>query len=393
MKKYLLIITIASLLLGGCAPSKSLVGIGDECIPPLFDVAFPVMMQTPGAVTPRQIPPQGNWQSQDALPFPQDELSYLGSRPKQHELWFMIPKSHKVYRYFIDKKQWKSYEKIGTELTVPDRLFVASDGTVWGAGIQVTDNIDYKQPRPLFSRFNDATDQFEFVPDNSEFLQIPQIRLVSNIVEDQSGLLWFFIEGESKQILYSFDVKTQQAQQHYSMGTGGHNALGIGPDGSVWFMDVFTNQLIQYEPLSQETRIYQGTPGPADTLDPGELAFDLAGANYIYFDRSGRLWLANFGWLDFSNNNSPVWNRVIESPVFISEGRHPAIEYGYSYQSSMYQSSNGWYWFKGAGIVRLDLEQGSWCLMTTDSSDVVEDNDHNLWIAVFGHLYKYPLKR
>ena len=63
------------------------------------------------------------------------------------------------------------------------------------------------------------------------------------------------------------------------------------------------------------------------------------------------------------------------------------------YPNSMYQSSNGWYWFKGAGIVRLDLEQGSWCLITTGRSDVVEDNDKNLWIAVFGHLYKYPLNR
>jgi hypothetical protein len=393
MKNYLLFTVIASFLLSGCVPPKSISSIQGECIPPLFDIAFPVVMQTPGVVTPREMPPQGNWLIQDTLPFPQDELSYVGSRSKQRELWFMTPKSHKVYRYFIGNKQWTSYEKIDTELTVPDKLFVASDGTVWGVGIQVTDNIDYKQLRPLLSRFNDLTNQFEFAPDNSGLLQIPQTRVLSNIVEDQSGVLWLFVDDDGKEILFSFDVKTHQSREHYSRVEGGNSNLAVGQDGSIWFMDVFMNQLIQYKPSSDETHIYQGTPGSTDTLDSGELPFDLAKANYIYFDRSGRLWVANYGWLDFSNDNYPIWNRVIESPVFISEGRHPTSKYEYSYQNSMYQSSNGWYWFKGAGIVRLDLEQGSWCLITTGSSDIVEDNDQNLWIAVFGHLYKYPLKR
>jgi hypothetical protein len=116
-------------------------------------------------------------------------------------------------------------------------------------------------------------------------------------------------------------------------------------------------------------------------------------ANYIFMDHSGRLWFANYAWLDFSNGSSPVWHRIIESPVFVTDNKLPDSQYRMAYQYSTYQSSNGWYWFTGGnGIVRLNLEQGTWCLITTGISEVVEDNNHNLWIAVFDHLYKYRLK-
>jgi hypothetical protein len=169
----------------------------------------------------------------------------------------------------------------------------------------------------------------------------------------------------------------------------GSTEVVIGRDGSVWFLDHTDDQLIQYIPSSQEAHTYK-FPSVADT---GKLPNNFDRASHIYMDRSERLWVANYGWLEFSNSNSPIWYRVVESPVLITDRGLPASQYTMSYQVSTYQSSNGWYWFTGgAGIVRLDLERGSWCLITTEDSEVIEDNDHNLWIAVFGHLYKYPLE-
>ncbi|MBI5822919.1 MAG: hypothetical protein HZB18_02755 [Chloroflexi bacterium] len=392
MKAKLLIIIILSLLVGGCIPSTPTTSNinNEECIPPLYNIAFPIVTHVPGSDIPRQLAPQGNWQIQDELPFPQNELGHFVFRPKQNEFWFTVPGSNKISRYFINNKQWKTYQAVGWTLSVPDSLFVANDGTVWGAGIRFTTNNSSGENYPFLSRFNDATDRFEYVEDTSGFLQIPQVRLVSNIAEDPYGLLWFFVEGED-QTLVSFDSKTGRSQQHYYRNRGGNGKLAIRTDGSVWFGDVFKNHIIQYIPLSQETRIYKGYPEPAEF---GGLEFDLSEVNYLFFDHSGRLWLANNGWLDLSNADLPVWYQIIESPVFITEVGLPLSRYAISYQYSTFQSSNDWYWFTGgSGIVRLDLEKGTWCLMTTGASEVFEDSDQNLWIAVFGHLYKYALKR
>jgi len=384
MKTRLLIIIMLSILMSACFPLKSTADDnGDnECIPPLYDIAFPIVTpSTPDSATPRQIPPQGNWQIQDALPFPQDEFESIYMRPKQNELLF-TGKFDKIFIYSIDNKQWKSYP---IDDWIGGNFFIASDSTIWQPVISLPNSANSGKSYPLLRRFNDATGDFEFVEDGSGYLQARQVRVISNIAEDQSGLLWFFVEAD-KNTLVSFNVKTSRSQQHYYFKIAkGHPSLTIGLDGSVWFQDFFNNQLVQYIPSSQETRTYE-YPEVGKSLSN----FDRAG--YIYMDRSGRLWLANYGWLEFSNNNSPKWHRIIESPVFVTDQSLFNSQYFMESPSSTYQSSNGWYWFTGRnGIVRLDLQKGPWCLMTTGKSEVVEDNEHNLWIAVFGHLYKYPL--
>ena len=391
----ILSIIVILTMISACSPSKAIAidHDSDVCIPPLFDIAFPVV--TPQAInsitTPRQVPPQGKWKIQGTLPFPQDELNAVYIRPQQKELWFTT--QYKIYRYFIDQKQWKSYQVDDLNLILRDILFIADDGTVWGVKTRSSGTSHLGDSIPILIRYNDLTDRFEDVQDASGFLQAPHVRMISNIAEDQSGLLWFFVDA-GKNTLVSFDTKTGRSQQHYYFKiAGGNPNVVIGPDGSVWFQDFANNELVQYKPATNETRIFKGTLDSANALDPSEYPFDLTEANYIYFDHSERLWVANQGWLEFSSNGFPVWNQVVVSPVFVTDNGLLQSQYIISLPYSAYQSSNGWYWFtSGAGIVRLELEKGSWCLMTTGTSDVVEDNDHNLWIAVFGHLYKYPLQ-
>lgn len=357
----------------------------DVCISPLFDTAYPIVpQQETNKITPRQIPPEGNWQIQSDLPFPQEKFGSLLIRPKQNDL-ILASQLNKIFIYSIDKDEWGSYS---TGDWIGGRLFVASDGTIWEPVLLFSNNTNSGKSYSLLSRFNDMTGQFEFVEDISGFLQAPKARLISNIVEDQSGVLWFFVEADSKQILTSFNVETNQSEKHYSGGLEGRTNLTIGLDGSIWFSEHFKNQIVRYIPSTQETFTYD-YPNSADT---GKLPFNFDRASYLFVDYSGRLWTANYGWLEFQNN-LPEWQRVIESPVFITDRGLPSSQYVMSYQYSTYQSSNNWYWFTGgAGVVRLDLEKGSWCVMTTGMSEVVEDMENNLWIAVFGHIYKYPLK-
>jgi hypothetical protein len=381
-----LTITIFSLFISGCASSiMPSTTSSDDCIPPLFNIALPTIKGNMDT-SPREVAPRGNWMIQDKLPFDQNELGHLIIRKKQNEIWLTDPIINKIFRYLIDDSQWLSYPVVGWTLNT---LFVSNDGTVWSGGLRIENSDGNEDYFPILSRFNDLTDSFEYVEDTTGILRSPQVRLISNIVEDNSGTLWFFVEGE-EQTLVSFNTKTNESRQHYSLNKGDNRKLSIQSDGTVWFGDVFKNQIIRYIPYSQEVQVYSGYPEPAEF---GGLGFDLSEVNYLFFDKSERLWLANKGWLDISNGNSPIWNQVLDSPVFITEVDLPYNEYALSYQYSTYQSSNGWYWFTGgSGIVKLDLEQGSWCLMTTGISEVVEDKNNDLWIAVFNHLYKYSLE-
>lgn len=390
MKIRLVIFIMLLSFTSACLPLEATTkdNSGDECIPSLYDVAVPIV--TPQVkndiITPRKILPKGDWQSQGSLPFSQDESGYiLYMRPKHNELLF-TGKFDDIYFYSIDKGQWETYQKPDNWML--GRLFLANDGTIWGPVLQIKNNGIAEKSHPLLSQFNDATGQFEYVEDVSGFLKVPQVRIISNIVEDQSGLLWFFVESDNN-TLVSFDTKSRKSEEHFSFEiAGGNPDVVIGLDGSIWFQDFFNEEFVQYIPSTQDTRTYKAFPEQETSVEmsPG---FDKA--NYIFMDHSGRLWIANYAWLDFSENNSPQWYRVIESPVFLTD-QSPFGQYRMAYQVSTYQSSNGWYWFTGAnGIVRLDMEKGTWCLMTTGISKVVEDDDNNLWIAVFGKLYKYPL--
>ncbi len=355
-----------------------------ECIPPLYNVAIPVVPKGAGTVKPREIPPQGNWSELDALPFPQNEIGTIYMRPFQNELW--LTTKNGLYRYFMDKKEWRSYQFSDPTSIKPTILFVSNKSAIWGVKTRFTGSSTNEMSSPFLLRFNDALDRFEYVEDSSGFLKTPDVRLVSNIVEDQNGLLWFFVD-HGKSTLISFDPETERSRQHFVFDVTGVNPdMAIGLDDSIWFEDYFNEELVRYIPSTQETQRIKMQPQDVSTI---QLVDSFRKANYIFVDRMGRLWVANYGWLDLSNENFPLWHKVVESPVFITDRGLPDTEYMMGFQYSTYQSSNGLYWFTGGnGIVRLDYEKGEWCLITTGVSKVVEDNDHNLWIAVYGNLYK-----
>jgi hypothetical protein len=88
-----------------------------------------------------------------------------------------------------------------------------------------------------------------------------------------------------------------------------------------------------------------------------------------------------------------MWHKVVRSPVFISDSSSPENQYGWSSPNQIYQSSDGMYWFSDSnvGLVNLNPANGKWCKFTTGYSPISEDNQGNLWIAVFGKLYKYHI--
>ena len=204
------------------------------------------------------------------------------------------------------------------------------------------------------------------------------------------------METEKHSGLYLFDPITHEAKLHIAMPQDSWFVdMSILSDGSIWLMDIYSEALfVQYFPKTGELDPYQGTFSYFPGDDILYEHFAEGPRSILYLDRDNRLWVDDRGYFVFSPAGIPSWHRVIRSPVFIEAKFDGTGNFYWSRPRYIYQSSDGLLWFSApVGVVRLDTLSGEWCLFTTYHSQVVEDDNHNLWIVADGQLYQYQLEQ
>lgn len=366
------------------------------CIQPITKVAYPIGIPKPLNEEPTEITPLGNWRFVASLP---ESLGGFipGVVTRSEEVWIDAGfDTKKVFRYRTDTSQWKSYNTIDDASAVPESLFLSREGTIWGFDV-ISFGKDSQRNLPLLSRYNENADQFESVTDIDGLLHtIRLFRTPPSVSEDQAGWLWFFGSryGDVGVGLYSFDPAHLKVEEQIYWPRG-HSFTGpdVAPDGLIWYYNGSgeRGKLSKYSPITREVQTYYGIP-----------SFERIGSPInLFFDQDGRLWVDNKGWLDFTDPDNPLWYEIIPSTAFLTDQgafnyiddvEGPLSRYGFTPPIHISQSSNGWMWFTTLyGIVRLNLENEEWCLFTTGSSPVVEDDEGNVWISVFDKIYKYQL--
>jgi hypothetical protein len=395
MKITLFFLAFITVLLTSCATATP--EFKDAtCIPPVEKLAYPVGVPAPPDFEPTEVAPLGGWQFQTALPEPSERTNAPQLSAGTNEVWVLPLDSKKIYKYLVRTDQWKVYNTIENQNVVPRNIFKARDGTLWGLDTMAPEfksNFEY----PLLSKYDESADRFEFVRDVDGLLDKVLITSIPiDVAEDNSSRLWFFgnLPAGNDTGLYSFDPQTSKAEKRLSLPLGyGYEGPVIAPDGNIWFLNQKEDRLVYYSPTTRQTTTYYGLPifQPRENYSP------------LFFDREGRLWINNKGWLDFTDLTKPVWYEIIPSPVFITDRGGFIINIGGDDQKdSRYgeadphitsQSSNGWYWFTtGSGTIKLDPVKEEWCLFTTGSSPVVDDGNGYLWMMVFDKLYKYNIR-
>jgi hypothetical protein len=367
----------------------------ESCIPPVAKIAYPVIPASPGGDKGLTIGPLGGWRVESSLPEPLEldhasQILIMGA-----SIWILPSDVTKIFQYDMNTQEWKIYTTINNYFAVPATLFITKDGTLWGIDTR-TEDFASRDQFSLLSKYNEITDRFEFVKDTDSVLEnVSPTSYPPYVAEDQNGLLWFFgsLPRDTDVNLYSFDPTSRKARINLTLSQPDwfpEPSLAIAKDGAIWFANGGPKkQLVTYWPDTHQLKLYSGLPN----------LNEIGGAGYLFFDRTGRLWLSNKGWLDFTNPNEPTWYEIIPSPVFLTDhGWFPALgdglpsRYGWVAPYEISQTSNGWLWFTtSTGTIRLDLEKEEWCLFTTGISPVAEDENGNLWIVVFGKLYKYRL--
>jgi len=384
VKGKILVILVFVFCITGCIPWKSESDV--KCRIPSVKVAYPYqVLRGAGDAFPIEEPLSQEWEPQ----FSDEQIekfrifSANTMIARYGDIWFTHgngllaryqPAEHKLVTYTV------SY---GGEFFSPQQLFLTSQGILWG--VDHLNHESLKSADFLLSRYDPQADRFEPIFDREKIL--PGEKGFTSITADKQGKLWLGIDG----VLYTFDPVTNHAEEILDEGQGySFESPVVASDDTIWLAGIPITKTNE-APLG---RIFHYDPG-AKNLEYHGLPPDTDRSRYfagLYVDKSDRVWVSNYGWLELGTGGRWEWYKIFETSVFISQGEGE-FSYTQSRPSTVYESSNGLFWFiSSAGLVRLDLEEGEWCLLTTVEGKIAEDDSQNLWFFGDRQLYKYHLE-
>lgn len=386
MKKLqLAIVCMVTVLIHSCdlVEITNTTQVVSSCIPPLITFAFPIN-QSPHTPLPDQnIMPLSPWQMISELPAQENGSGRITNRIMlTHsvngipEIWVIrdLDKGQGDLRsslliYNTSTKQWHELSGVFDNISSAVNNIYEKQGTLW---------VVSRWADRVFGVFDESTQKFE------------RLDIVEPIPEGyvyfdkRQGEFWIF---EKFQAVYSLNPKTSTLVKRLETPNVDffYNSVALAPDGSIYILDSLGNdssskndlQILKFSPQNNELEtIYNPL-------------FDLTPFSSLFMDHSGRLWLDDHAWM----NSDGVWYDVVRSPVFITDKSDAGPNYVWDFPKVVFESSDGRLWFRSMnGMVSLDPEKGEWCWFTTEQSNIIEDQDGNLWMIVENKLYTLDLE-
>lgn len=381
MKRPIVFSLFLVYILSACNGSSKILDNG--CIPPIINFAYPVNEGHSRNTT--QILPPIPWQAEALLPEipPEtrafDLVSIARTKDGYNEIWVKrqiyiegknsesVPKVQLMI-YRTNSKEWILIpEEFNDKSAKSGSIYVTNDGTIWAyLGFS---GYSY------FGVYNEKEERFDYVVGSEN---VPQ----GNQLLDDDGKFWILANRDG---IYSYDTASHKIEKHINMpdletGSSLYGSMATSaPDGSIYFLNMTGERqvsLMHYIPEIDQLELVPNI----DYL--GDISYNL------FMDRSGRLWFGDLGWMEPDG----IWYRIVRSPVFITDRAESSEKYIWAYPSIVFESSNHLLWFQSDnGMTWLDPKEGKWCWFTTEQSNIVEDQQHNLWMIADGKLYKRPL--
>lgn len=309
------------------------------------------------------------------------------------------PKSKNVTQYIV---------KTEKGLGIPLRLFVTSNGELWGfdflyQGQSASDPARVHEPEWILRQYNPQTDAFEEIRDPGNILYSPTYGR-REIVEDKTGSFWILVHNMdaakhphravySKLIYYNRktghaeEINLEQEFKALSLDNYiGH--IAIDPTGILWFSVAtpFVNETEQ----NVYWKVVSYNPGTKEVSDFGYPI----GAQYpeppmLFFDHNGKMWTSAIAWLDFPQFGKPTWTPITRPSELVTKAYSPS---GFSWEEPyyIYETSDGNYWIGSeAGLHVYNPHKNLWYRVDKFGQyRVVEDQQHQIWYAANGQIFK-----
>ncbi len=316
------------------------------------------------------------------------------------EIWVKISPSSNIYRnsdakfyqflvYRTDTKKWMSISaEVGESKVFVNNLYVAKDGSMWGSN--VWDGLSDIARQPILSKYNEVNQKFELDQSTQEIP--PAWRNPSpksgnerpywdEVLIDSNGIFWIFAQ---KDAIYSYDPIKQDIQRHAEISDRTIDQVVLAPNGSIYFRKHYQSAM---RFAFEENELFHFFP-ETGKIEEVEIPHKRLPAGNILVDHTGRLWIDTVGWREPDGK----WNIIYPNTWLYFWKMEWESDYRWATPNIILESSNGYIWYRGEkGMAWLDPKSMGGCWFTTENTNIVEDQQHNLWMVVDNKLYKYSL--
>ena len=322
-------------------------------------------------------------------------VRYVNDDP---EIWFRGWSGNKnddtnILIYHPHSRRWTPISDVveKSDISVQE-LYLTKDGTVWGRNYWNKERKNTPDRGSILSKYNEQTNQFEFVP---EVFQVPfaneeKYSSTNVLFDDVNNVFWIGIEPDG---LYTYDPNIDKTTKQASLQNMSVGTLGSATDGTIFFTNLIEEP--EYPSFAPEN-LYEGflmrfSPEGNEfiALEVPDKPWPKLGLPIV--TKSDFLWIGAVGYLDLNNNR---WNLLVEPSDYYVGGY-------LSWPTSPYvilEDGSGIVWFRlaseqrGGGMAWLDPKTGEGCMFTNIPAKIVEDDRQQLWMFADGKLYRYALE-
>jgi len=348
--------------------------------------------------------PQAPWKIEAPLPFSKDDNTLVSVEAIRFingysEVWLKKDTSYSISQgtiheyviYRTDAKTWKTISaQIGDTEAYVQKLFVSKDGSVWGQNAWTA--YSNTSGMPVLSKYNEKEEKFEL---EKNVVSIPAswrnsggYNYWNNVLLDQSGTFWILA---NKDAIFGYSPVSQEIKRYAGIPDFIVSHASLGPDQNIYITRRWGKTVFSI----QDGEIWKFDPQTGDLKNLGTPPVPWPAYNNILVDHSDRLVLGAVGWLNKNGN----WHSIYPNPLAYFWHMEWEGDYRWYTPELILESSDGRLWYRKKlddgvdwGMAWLNPQTMDGCWFTTIDTNIIEDQQQNLWMTADGKLYKYLLK-
>jgi hypothetical protein len=347
-----------------------------ECLEPLFVSSFPFGESETiiNQVVNQEPPNTMGWENIYSVPkFDKFELETIQRTDNGVRIWAIANDNWgKNEIWFLNtwEKKWVNVPYPSKDV---QKITVMDNEEVWYLPI------NSERPKEIYTFMED---KLNFYPIKSLF-PTSSDRYFSDFTPGKGNDIWVTEKNQdSVTSILLFNQKDNSVIVNIPVGVTQGNIIS-DLNGSVYFLTLESLERIRFETLEQEH---------VDIIDFNYQKWVEPSDFTIFVDGLNRLWINDQFWFNL-DKDSFEYQIVFRSPVFVHSSSHGRTVYAWDNPKAEAFSEDGRVWFRGIrGIAWHRPETGEWCMFTTANSDIIKDDEGNLWLFYDHALYMLPVE-